>query len=109
MIMINHLAVVSQTKHVSLNKLAVAAAALQKQVQRDFKRYWDVEAPVHAFGGLQDVPLGYWQLIVRDAIPFDAAGIHLNEDNGQPYALVRWSTNWTLTLSHEALEMLADP
>jgi hypothetical protein len=107
--MLEHIALVSQTNRVPLDKLAVVAAALQKQVSRDFKPYWKTEATVSAFATLRDVPLGYWQIIIRDDIPHPAAGIHLNQANGQPFALVRHSTNWSLTTSHELLEMLADP
>lgn len=106
---LEHIALVSQTTKVPLNKLVVAAAALQKQVSRDFKPYWDIEATVDAFERLQDVPLGYWPIIIVDSIPEGVEGIHKNEANGQPYALVRFSTNWALTMSHELLEMLADP
>ncbi|HEV7858305.1 MAG TPA: hypothetical protein VGO91_06715, partial [Pyrinomonadaceae bacterium] len=56
-----------------------------------------------------DAPLGYWKIIIRDDIHFNAQGIHLNRANGQPYALVQFSNNWALTTSHECLEMLADP
>lgn len=106
---LEHVALVSQTKRIPLKRLVVVAAALQKQVSRDFGLHWNVQATVDAFGDLHDVPLGYWHIIIRDDIPFDAAGIHLNEDNGQPFALVRYSTSWPLTVSHECLEMLADP
>jgi hypothetical protein len=54
------------------------------------------------------VPLGYWPVIIRDDIGFNAAGIHLDRD-GQPFALVEMSDSWSLTASHEVLEMLADP
>jgi hypothetical protein len=106
---LEHVAVVSQTKMIPLKRLMVVAAALQKQVTRDFRPHWSTEATVDAFGDLHDVPLGYWHIVVRDDIPYNAAGIHLNSDNGQPFALVRYSTNWPLTVSHECLEMLADP
>src|SRR5436305_4704066 len=106
---IEHVALVSQTRRIPLKRLVVIAAALQKQVSRDFRPHWNVEATINAFGALADVPLGYWHIIIRDDIPFDAAGIHLNADNGQPFALVRHSANWPLTVSHECLEMLADP
>jgi hypothetical protein len=105
----NQIALVSQTPKVKLDQLVLVSAALQKQVNRDFRRYWDIEASVDAFGALKDVPLGYWQIIIMDKIPFRAQGIHLNRDNGQPYSLVKYSTNWPLTTSHESLEMLADP
>ena len=40
------------------------AAALQKQVARDFGPQWDVKATVDAFATLDDVPLGYWPILV---------------------------------------------
>lgn len=105
-----HVALVSQTRHVGLDQLAVAAAAVQKQITRDFGPIWQIEADIAAFGKLSDVPLGYWPIIIRDDIHEQgAAGIHLNRRNGQPFALVQFSDNWTLTVSHECLEMLADP
>jgi len=94
---------------VSLSALNLVSAAIQKQVARDLGPIWSLEASVDAFATLEDVPLGYWQVIIMDQIPFDAGGIHLNRDNGQPYALVQYSDDWSLTVSHETLEMLVDP
>ena len=37
-----------------------------------------------------------------------AAGVHEDKD-GQPFALIAMSDSWSLTASHEMLEMLADP
>jgi hypothetical protein len=55
------------------------------------------------------VPLGYWPIIVETDIDQPgAAGIHMDKDN-QPFSLVQYSSTWSLTASHEALEMLADP
>jgi hypothetical protein len=105
-----HVALVSQTEHVALEQLVVAAAAIQKQITRDFGPIWGIDADVAAFGKLADVPLGYWPIILRNDIHEQGAqGIHLNKKNGQPFALVQVSDNWTLTTSHECLEMLADP
>lgn len=105
-----YVALVSQTSQISLGQLSVAASALQKQVNRDFSRYWGITATVSAFEKLSHAPLDYWKIIIRDDIQVDgAAGIHLNRNNGQPYALVQYSSEWSLTLSHELLEMLADP
>jgi hypothetical protein len=106
---VSHVALVSQTTSVKLGQLSLASAAIQKQITRDFGPIWSIEASVDAFERLSDVPLGYWSIIIRDDIPFDAQGIHLNRANGQPFALVQVSPNWALTTSHECLEMLADP
>jgi len=102
-------AIVSQTERAPFSQVAKVSAAIQKQVSRDLTRYWSIDATVDAFEKLSDVPLGYWQVIIRDSIPFDAQGIHLNRRNGQPYALVAYSDEWSLTVSHESLEMLVDP
>jgi hypothetical protein len=82
---------------------------MQKQVSRDLGPIWNIDASVSVFEKLDDVPLGYWQVIIKDKIPFDAGGIHLNRDNGQPFALVQFSDDWSLTVSHEIAEMLVDP
>jgi hypothetical protein len=106
--MLNQLALVSQTARVTMAQLAIASAAIQKQVARDFKPVWEVEGTVDVFEKLEDVPLGYWHVVISDSIPFPAQGIHQTE-NGQPFALVQFSDNWTMTASHECLEILADP
>ena len=107
--MFNQVALVSQTDKVSFRDLGLVSAAIQKQVTRDLGPIWNVDATVDAFETLPDVPVGYWPVIVRDDIPFDAGGIHLNRANGQPFALVRFSDEWSVTTSHETLEMLVDP
>src|SRR5260370_22734207 len=87
----------------------IAAAAIQKQITRDFAPIWQIDADVAPFGHLSDVPLEYWPVIIGGEMPIDVHGIHLNQRNGQPFALVQFSDNWTLTTSHECLEILADP
>jgi hypothetical protein len=107
--LLNQIALVSQTNRVTFGQLALVSAALQKQMGRDLKPIWEIDSSVDAFERLQDVPLGYWPIVIRDDISFDAQGIHLNKANGQPFALVKFSNNWSLTTSHESLEMLVDP
>lgn len=104
-----HLALVSEIKSISASELTRVAAALQKQVVRDFGPIWKLQATVNAFTRLDDVPVGYWPIIVRDDINVPgAAGVHEDKD-GQPFALVQYSLSWSLTASHETLEMLGDP
>lgn len=104
-----HVALVSEIEGISGRQLTRAAAALQKQVIRDFGPIWGVRATVAPFVSLDDVPVDYWPVMIRDDIGYaGAAGIHLDKD-GQPFALVQMSNQWPLTASHEVLEMLADP
>jgi hypothetical protein len=106
---IQQLALVSESKEVDLAQITRVAAALDKQATRDFAPIWGINSSIHAFERLEDVPLGYWPMIVQDDIGFEgAAGIHLDKD-GQPYALITSGEGWSLTASHETLEMLADP
>lgn len=106
--LLHQTALVSEVDAVMPSELAKISAAIQKQVMRDFGPIWEVQATVDAFPLLEDVPLGYWPVIIRDDIGYNAAGIHLDKD-GQPFSLVKFETGWSLTASHEVLEMLADP
>src|SRR3954469_20866773 len=102
-------AIVSEVQAHDPSDVARVTAALQRQAIRDFRPIWEVEATVDSFPVLEDVPLGYWPMMVRDDIGTPgAAGIHLDDD-GQPFALITFSDSWSLTASHELLEMLADP
>jgi hypothetical protein len=104
-----NLALVSEVEGHDPADVARVAAALQRQATRDFGPIWQVRATVDAFPRLEDVPVGYWPMLVRDDIGFEgAAGIHL-DDHGQPFALITFGDSWSLTASHEMLEMLADP
>jgi hypothetical protein len=104
-----HVALVSETKQIDPSDLNKVAAALQKQATRDFSPIWGITANVSAFSNLDDVPTDYWPVLVQDDIKTPgAAGVH-EDENGQPFALVQYSSEWSLTASHETLEMLADP
>jgi hypothetical protein len=104
-----HVGLVSQSKTISAQAVMQTAAALQKQVIRDYAAIWKVNATVSAFAALGDMPNGYWPVIVMDNIhTAGASGVH-QDKNGQPYALVEASDSWSLTASHEVLEMLTDP
>ena len=106
---LRQIALISQTAHVSLNELVVVGAALQKQITRDFTPIWNKPALISAFGNLNQVPLGYWPIIIRDDIHAKGAAGYHSDKNNQPFALVQYSPSWALTVSHEMLEMLADP
>jgi hypothetical protein len=104
-----HLALVSIVQGHDPGDVSRVAAALQRQATRDFAPIWGLRATVDAFPRLEDVPLGYWPMIVATDIHTPgAAGVH-EDKNGQPFALIEMSDSWSLTASHEMLEMLADP
>jgi hypothetical protein len=107
--LVANLALVSEVEGHDPSDVARVSGALQKQASRDFGPYWEVDATVDAYPRLEDVPVGYWPMVVKTDIEVPgAAGIHM-DDNGQPFALITMSDSWSLTASHETLEMLADP
>jgi hypothetical protein len=106
--LIRQIALVSQTNNISAAGLSRVGAALQKQTTRDLAPIWEIKATVDTFARLSDVPIGYWPIVITEQDLGDAAGIH-EDKQGQPFALVRYSYGWSLTASHECLEMLVDP
>jgi hypothetical protein len=107
--MISHLALVPDGASIPASDLTRCAAALQRQVAHDFSPLWNVHATVSAFTSLDDVPTAYWPVIVVDQIDDPSALGYHQDDQGQPYAVVKHTSSWQLTASHETLEMLADP
>jgi hypothetical protein len=101
------IALVSQTDKTDPDEVCHVAAALQKQATRDLAPLWGVSATVDVFPTARSVPAGYAPVFVVDDVQ-GAAGYHTDR-NGQPFALVEHSDSWSLTASHEVLEMLCDP
>jgi hypothetical protein len=104
-----HVALVADTDAVSAKEVTRVAAALDKQVTRDFGPLWGVQATVDPVFSLEDVPVGYWPIVLRDRIKVRGADGFHKDRFGQPFARVALTDSWSLTASHECLEMLADP
>jgi hypothetical protein len=128
-----NIALVSLTSEISDRDLLRAGAAVQKQLTRDFTPIWGLPATLDTFADLSSVPSDYHLVVVfSDAQELvgrlDAAvgaeyaaqlvddferdrltGLHLNAFTRQPFALVEASDAWSVTISHEVLEMVADP
>jgi hypothetical protein len=105
--MIRQVALVPDGVDSDIKEILRVAAALQKQVTRDFSPIWEVKATVDGYANLDQVPLGYWPVMIMQEVE-GAAGYHIDK-NGQPFAVVQAGDSWSLTASHEVLEMLADP
>src|SRR5262245_26743764 len=97
-------------------QIANALPALQKQVSNDFCSVWGIDATLQLFRRNQRIPSAAWLLgVFDDADQAGALGYHDLTRNGLPLGKVfaRTTINngglWTVTFSHELLEMLADP
>lgn len=101
-----HVALVDETGDIDPKELARVAGALNEQVQADFAPAWKVAATVGAYPTPQPFT---WTVHIQHGLDEKAAGYHW-EDHNQPYARVDFDQGgWTVTTSHEVLEMLADP
>lgn len=90
--------------------------ALQKQASTDFKAYWQEDCTLAFLTKNEPLTRGWWQVVVVDTPDqAGALGYHQLSSAGMPLGKVfakfdlRNGFSWTVTLSHELLEMLADP
>jgi hypothetical protein len=98
----------SRSTSVSLADVVKVTMAINLQISRDFAPLWGVSATVVAVPNPDAIDPGIWPIFVQDDIGAAAAGFHLTRRN-QPYALVESGPTWSLTASHECLELIADP
>jgi hypothetical protein len=105
---VKQIGIASRSTSVSLADLAKVAAALSVQVSRDLSSIWGISASVSALPNPDSINPGVWPIFIVDNLPDGEAGIHLT-DHMQPYALVLAGDTWSLSASHECLEMLVDP
>jgi hypothetical protein len=108
--------VINNTSEVDDSGVKSVVRALQDQVQNDFAPVWGVSAKFRFVPrGKAPDPDSWWLAILDDADQAGALGYHDERENGLPIAkvFVRTAGNvgfsWSVTASHELLEMLIDP
>ncbi|MBI5193792.1 MAG: hypothetical protein HZA08_10180 [Nitrospirae bacterium] len=109
---------------VSDEELQFAIRAINRQIAEDFEPYWSLGAELRLEGrsgkkpqkqGISDMR-GDAVIYLWDKVDVDGAlGYHDTNNRGIPYGFVftelskQLKENWTVTLSHEALELIGDP
>jgi hypothetical protein len=90
--------------------------ALQQQVTNDFRPIWGIDAELKMVPqGTPATPGTWWLVILDDSDQAGALGYHDLTPDGLPIGKVfaasdlKAGTSWSVTASHELLEMLADP
>src|SRR5689334_13991758 len=90
--------------------------ALQHQVTNDFRPAWGVDAELKFIPEGHVPPAGTWWLtLLDDSDQAGALGYHDITPDGLPLGKVfagtdlKFGTQWSVTASHELLEMLGDP
>lgn len=105
-------------------ELQQAIRAINRQIAEEFQSHWSMGATLRLEGRSQTTPSkqtpadmrgdGVLYIWDRCDVP-GALGYHDRNNKGIPYGFVFLDVskaageNWTVTLSHEALEMIADP
>jgi len=90
--------------------------ALQQQVTNDFRPAWGTDAELTFIPTGATPPNGTWWLVILDdSDQAGALGYHDLTPDGMPLGKVfaatdlKYGNSWTVTASHELLEMLTDP
>lgn len=95
---------------------AAVTTALQTQVSRDFAPVWGIDATLTYVAKGHTAAPNTWRLAILDnADQAGALGYHDITSTGQPLGKIfaktdiQYGSHWSVTASHELLEMLADP
>jgi len=119
------ISVVNHTdKEVPDEDLQDALRAINRQIEGDFAPYWGMSATLRLEGRSAEKPETVELADLRgDAVIYmwnkadveDALGYHFQNNRGIPFGFVFTSIakeigeDWSVTLSHEALELIGDP
>jgi len=101
-------ALLSASPNVRFEDLGPVAAAIMRQINDHFFRFWGERGTVTPFASQEQVPLTYWRITIVQGRPDGLLGVHRSLNN-QPYAYVSDEAHWSVAVSHEVLEMLVDP
>jgi hypothetical protein len=110
------ISVINESTVLSDADVVPVVAALQKQVTNDFGPVWGTAAQLTIVAKGAQPPSGNWWLVLLDdSDQANALGYHDLTTEGLPIGKVfaasdlKAGTSWTVTASHELLEMLGDP
>lgn len=110
------IAVINASTVLTDDEVEAFVPALQKQVHRDFAPEWGLDATLSFVSNGQTPPADKWWLVMLDnSDQAGALGYHDVTSAGLPMGKVFAATDlaynqqWTVTASHELLEMIADP
>ena len=111
-----HIAIINESDVVDDTAVKPAVEALQVQVNEHFAPAWGITARLSFVPkGGEPEPGAWWLAILNNSDQAGALGYHDLTQEGLPLGKVFAATDvqygyeWTVTLSHELLEMLADP
>lgn len=106
---LRHLVLVNKSTNpnITFADMQSVAQALQVQLDRDFTPIWGIHATLVALDQGEPTPSNSWPMRILDK-PEAGLGIHLDSGH-KPFAEIGATSDWSITASHEMLEMLVDP
>lgn len=118
------ISVINHTKGIPDEEIHAALRAINRQIEFDFKPYWSLGATLRLEGRsgkrvnretLSDMRGDAVIYVWDEEDVDDALGYHERNHRGIPFSFVfsklakELGENWTVTLSHEAIELIGDP
>jgi hypothetical protein len=110
------ISVINATTVLADNEIQPVVDALQKQVNNEFRLAWGIDAKLTFVpNGIQPPEGTWWLTMLDDSDQAGALGYHDVTTEGLPLGKVfagtdlKFGSEWSVTASHELLEMLADP
>jgi hypothetical protein len=114
--MIPTLCVFNESTVLTDAQVEAIVSTLQQQVSEDFQPHYGVDASLVFIPSGQSIPTNAWWLGVFDnSDQAGALGYHDTTNEGLPLGKVfagtdlQYGASWTVTMSHEILEMVEDP
>jgi hypothetical protein len=110
------ISVINHSKALTDTEIAPVVAALQIQVSEHLAPAWKVDAALMFVAAGQQPPASNWRLEIYDQNQInDDSGYHTVGADGIPYGwafmdlVSKYQEKWSITASHELLEMLVNP
>jgi len=110
------ISIINQSTVLTDDQIKAVVPALQKQIHNDFAPIWGIDADLIFVGKTETPdPSTWWMVMLDDSDTDGALGYHELNSAGLPIGKVfaksdkKYGLEWTVTLSHELLEMIADP
>lgn len=107
--------IINRTSRIRDARFAAILPALQHQITHDFAPLWGADARLHLIGKRRTPNAAHWKVwLLNNSTEPGVLGFH-DDDTGQPEAKVfveedlRYGAEISVTISHELVEMLADP
>jgi hypothetical protein len=111
-----NIAIVNCCKLISADEITKAVEAIQIQIDRDLVPIWNLPANLYVYQQSDVLPKNSWVMYIMDTSDqAGALGYHELTEEGNPIGYVfaaddiKYGLSWTVTLSHEIIEMLGDP